>query len=190
VFKGNYASRAEIVTPPSSGVSHAKALRWNPIADITEAYYGVALYLSPGFTIPRGGWANIAQIHEMKSTGLALQYLAVIRGSDGTPHLRLRSQDNAGGYHDYGVDIPAPRGEWFTVVFHVRHTIDGQLKLWINNQLIGNVMGDFSNTDPVTHVAGFFDAGLYQNYICPAQYVIFDEMIVASTLEAATPMIS
>jgi hypothetical protein len=193
VYDGTYASRAAVVTPPSSGIIHAKAIRYVPMRNYTTGYYGAALYLSPTFNIPTtSDWANIMQLHECTSgsggNGVFV-YLAVIRDSSGIMHLSLRSQEPSSNYVELWRDTnPAPLGQWFTVVFYVQLTSNGIINCWINgNQVSGGPFTGMNLTSTTEYPGPAFDTGIYQSAGCPANYVVSDDMIFASTLEAATP---
>ena len=184
VFKGNYACKTEIVTPPSSGNVNAKAIRWDPIRDYQQAYYGAALYLDPNLAVTDWGM-NIMQLHVMSDGYSALPAVLLVTNSGGSLKFNLYQQrhDGAQFMHWTGDAIV---GEWFTAVFYCNHIENGNLKLWINGVLVADVNGDFRTLD--SYPGSFFDAGIYQSYQNPAQYVLVDEMIVASTLESATPI--
>jgi hypothetical protein len=187
VFKGNYACKTEVITPPPLSVSdsvYTKAVRWTPMRTLTEAYYGAALYLSPTFTVPNNGWTNIMQLHEMNGNGVYL-YLGVERDSNGM-HLTLRTQQPEGYYAELWRDSNlVTLGSWFTSVFYLQTKTNGAAALWINNQQVYSGTGNYAPTDG--NQGPFFDTGLYQSYNTPTNYVISDEMICASTLTAATP---
>lgn len=187
VFKGNYACRAEVT---ATGVqSYAKPVRWAPMEDYTEAYYGAALYISPDFGVTTSGWTNIMQLHETPSGSGVYVYISPMRDSKGVMHLSLRTQQPAGTYAELWRDTnPLPVGKWFTVVFYAKLTTNGLLNCWIDGQPVTG--GPFSRNLAATsgqYQGPAFDAGIYQSYDCPANYVICDELICASTLEAATP---
>ena len=198
VFQGNYACKSQVITPPpsnyvsqpsgSTGIVHAKALRWNPIDSLTETYYGAALYLSPGFSTVAGGansWVNIMQIHGMSDTNALPAFLVITKSSSGTLLMNLDTKTHDGTSSRIW-SAPAIVGQWFTAVFYLRSTTNGELSLWINGQKVADHTGDY--TMGGASVGGFFDTGIYQSYLSPAQYVLSDDMIVASTLEAATPI--
>ena len=199
VFKGNYACKSQVITPPpigyvspdsgQTGIVHAKALRWYPIYNLTEAYYGAAIYLSPGFSTVTGGansWVNIMQVHGM--SGLALPaFIIITKTSGGFLMMNLETKSNTGASSVLW-NTSAIVGQWFTVVFHLKFATEengGILEMWLNGNKVASQTGDY--TPGGAYNSGFFDTGIYQSYACPAQYVISDEMTVASTLELATP---
>ena len=201
VFKGQYACKAEVITPPPSdyvstpsgqiGLIHAKALRWHPIDTLTEAYYGAALYLSPGFSTIEGGansWVNVIQVHGLGDSLALPAYLIISKTTSHVLKFNVETKDQIGTTTRFWQG-DAIVGQWFTIVFHLKFTTEangGILECWINGNKIASRTGDY--TVGGAYASGFFDAGIYQSYLSPAQYVLIDEMIVASTLEAATPL--
>jgi hypothetical protein len=185
VFSGNYAVKATVLS--QGGLNHAKALRWEPMRNLYQAYYGAALYIPTDFNVVYpSGWANIMQVHDSNGSNVEA-YLAVVGSSSGVMHLSLRSQNP--NYVELWRDPnPIPLGSWFTAVFYVNWQQNGQVCLWINNSLVVNATGDFSCKDG--YPSGFFDAGIYLGANTPnplPQSITFDDMICASTLQAATP---
>lgn len=200
VYNGNYAFIASVDSPPGSGDTSAKAIRWSPMDGtqngkdgITSFYFGAALYLSPGFT--SAGWGvNIMQLHVMSDSGVPLPAVLMVQGAGETLHFQLYSKDWNNTEHVWwdGGNGAVPTGKWFTaVIYWDGSSANGNITLWINNVKMATESGDFrvssNGVDPDGWSGPFVDAGIYQSHRCPAQYVVVDDMCVASTLSLATP---
>jgi hypothetical protein len=186
VFNGSYALNSSVNIAPGGGNIHSKVVRWSPIRDLSVAYYGAALYLPFDFDVSSNygaSWVNIMQLHTLDGA-YALPACLIMTKSHGQIEMTLYSKSWDNLEHVYW-NGPSIIGEWFTVVFYCEFKENGNLTLWINNVQVASVIGDFRTGD--SYNGPFFDTGIYQDYTSPAQYVLSDDMIVASTLELATP---
>jgi hypothetical protein len=186
VFKGKYACKSAVVTPPSSGIVRAKSIEWNPMRNMPEAYFGAALYLPANFNVGPSNWVNIMQLHCMSDSASGLPACIIMTKSNGILKMNLYQQ-TASGQQIFHWTGNAILGQWFTIVIYCNFVQNGHCSLWINGNLVFNQDGDYRTGD-TTYVGAFFDTGIYQNYDSPAQYVISDDMICASTLSLATPV--
>jgi hypothetical protein len=187
VFKGTYASRADVVSKPSSGIVRAKAIRWDPIRNLPQAYFGAALYLPSNFDVSTSAnWVNIMQLHVMSDSASGLPACIIMTKSNGVLKMNLY-QKTVGGSEIYHWSGPAIVGQWFTVVIYCHFVQNGHCSLWVNGNLVFDQAGDYRTGDP-NYVGAFCDTGIYEDYRSPVQYVVSDEMIIASTLAAATPV--
>lgn len=202
IYKGNWCFKATVTGPPTDGgsVVNAKAIVWSPLrTTIDKAYYGAALYIPTNVSAPDWG-INIMQLHVMSDEGVTLPAVLLLSGTAENLKFNLYSRDWNGGEHMWWTSTsPAIVGQWFTAVFYWDgSSANGNLTLWINGVQMTSINSDFrignavnSNgqpVDPSGWVGPFFDTGIYQSTAAPInQYILSDEMIVASTLSAATP---
>lgn len=184
-FKGNYAAKCNVWDAGAGEMwsNRAELSRWKPHRDLEEAYYGVALKLGPNFH-PPDTWSVITQLRTM-DTQTDDRLLMEVHWNTGElmfvywfpdPEYNRPWQDN----------VPVPIGEWFTVVIYARFTENGNYKLWVNEELVLNVDGDFRFRGD--RVGPNFKAGVYVHTSSTQdKYVIVDEMTSASTYELALP---
>jgi hypothetical protein len=187
VFKGTYACKSSVVSQPSSGIVRAKAIKWSPVRDYAAAYFGAALYLPSNFNVSASAnWVNIMQLHCMSDSASGLPACIIMTKVGGVLKMTLyqKTSTNQEIFHWIGNPI---LGQWFTVVIYCHFVQNGHCSLWINDSLVFDQDGDYRTGDS-SYPGAFFDTGIYQDYRSPPQYVVSDEMIVASTLAEATPV--
>jgi hypothetical protein len=181
---GTHSALAKIVD--STVAYRAQATRWQPMNNLVEAYYGFAFRLMLGFTVNQ--WTQIAELMEDSEIG---QHFGGIFGEfwlNNELRPRISRTVKANNYmieRLWNGDTPMVIGKLYTGVFHLKATIDGRLRFWLDGNLVCDVAGDFrSGTEKI---GCSFLAGLYEGTTEPPKSIIFDEMICASTLEEATP---
>ena len=189
VYKGTYAVKCRVINAggEDENSNRAQVKRHEPMKNLQEAYYGAALYLSPNF----GGGSHqlimgFKHVDPAKGNFCNLQvdragYLCIQRKHDpdaeGPGRIETLWRD----------EVPAPVGKWFTAVFYLRLTENGEIKFWKNGVLVFSINGDFRSMEGQAPGPNFY-AGLYEDpAITKDQYVIVDEMICASTYELALP---
>jgi hypothetical protein len=196
VFSGVYSVKNSINTPPSSGVTHTKLVRWGVVKDTPQYYFGAALYIPPSFTVSTASganWCNIMQLHCKSDSALGLPACIILSNYDGTIKMSLYQKDYSGNEHTYWTSN-APIGQWFRVVLYAEFEQNGHLAMWLStarsgqltdSDLVYSGVVDLRTGD--NFAGAFIDTGIYQDYRSPAQYILSDSMTVASALDAATP---
>jgi hypothetical protein len=188
VFAGHYAVQTTVSS--SSGINHAKAISWTPSRDISNYYFGAALYLPSDFVSKIGisGWVNVMQIHGMTGNDVPAALIAN-RLSDGTVKFTLWSMINGGTWRvvwQDTVNVSDYLGKWFTVMMHIDSSSKGMLELWINGNWKVTNYSNYASSDQ--YASGFVDAGIYvgagtTNSLPMTVYI--DNMVLASNYNSA-----
>lgn len=209
VFNGKTAAKCQLEHPELGTYESNKAMaaRVKETRSMLEGYYGCAFWLPPNFNVKGGGgWIGLV-IHQLHTNWYGDNFVElVIVSPESSPNtyepgetglkFRLRCRLHGPPSTMYG-DLwigeagGVPLGRWFTVVVYLRATQNGEVKLWIDEELKSRTLGDFrtDNWDeaPVEHRGCQFCCGLYESPNDYPQYLILDEMICATTLGGATP---
>jgi hypothetical protein len=196
VFSGSYSAKNSINTPPSSGITHTKLIRWTVIQDTPQFYFGAALYLPNTLSVSTSSganWCNIMQMHCKSDSANGLPACIILSNVGGIIKMSLYQKDLNNVEHTYWT-ANAPLGQWFRVVIYAEFKQNGNLTMWLstdrngamtNSNRVFSGIADLRTGD--TFAGPFVDTGIYQDYRSPAQYTLSDSMIVASTLALATP---
>jgi len=187
--------QSEIVDPTRSytgaSVTRAQALRWadneneQRLDDYTDVYSGVRIYLPSDFDVPddpsSNHWCLIYQLHEQGGDGI---FMALLVNRDGTFKIgHSKVEDGRLVGYTIADDIPGIYGRSFTVIAHVRSTVDGIVEVWIDGVKVAQDVGDHSASDPGAKPGPFFSVGLYQNVDSNSKYMLFRDGVMASTYQ-------
>lgn len=183
-FNGETWVKAKVIDDSYPKRLRAQLSRWGDVGQQADAWYGWTFYVPSSFrTKSFHNWCNIGSLHEGGYGGFYSFHIM----PDGMIQIRQRKERPYGSgnfeslHHDTG--IPVPRDRAFTVIVHLRATVDGVLDVWLDGTRILHLKGDQRAGSDSTRVGPSILTGVSQGPGNGEHYILFKDVVCATTRE-------
>ncbi len=196
-YKGSFSMKSW--TPTTQTVRRAKGGRRTEPYQLTEAYYGGAVYIPPGFSRQSNDWCQIMELHYPGGGGNPAKgdrYADIEVLQDGSNLvIEFSHRINPSATKQLlWTSSPITTGAWYTWVVYLKiGNPNGELKFWWDNSVEASPdFSDIGDYDLETDPPGtYFNAGLYRGPNDTNElWVAHDNLIAADTFEIVVDYLS